>query len=105
MPLGGACGGIALRMAAVGIYGLVSYSVEQRTREIGIRVAIGATPHNVRNLVLGEGMRLALLGVSSAGIAALALTRVLDSLISGVQSWDPLPFASAGSTRSCPPAT
>src|SRR5258708_40094214 len=83
-------------MAAVGIYGLVSYSVEQRTREIGIRVAIGATPHNVRNLVLGEGMRLALLGVSSGGIAALALTRVLDSLIYGVQSWDPLVFVSAG---------
>jgi predicted permease len=96
MTLLGAFAVIALLMAAVGIYGLVSYSVEQRTREIGIRVAIGATPNNVRNLVLGEGMRLALLGVSAGGIAALALTKVLDSLIYGVQSWDPLVFVSAG---------
>ncbi len=86
---------IALVLAAVGIYGLVSYSVEQRTREIGIRVAIGATPGNVRNLVLGEGLRLALLGIAAGAIAAAWLTKFLEGMIYGVQSWDPATFALA----------
>lgn len=86
---------IALVLASVGIYGLVSYSVEQRTREIGIRVAIGATPGNVRNLVLGEGLRLALFGIAAGSIAAAWLTRFLEGMIYGVRSWDPTVFAGA----------
>jgi ABC-type antimicrobial peptide transport system permease subunit len=86
---------IALLLASVGIYGLVSYSVEQRTREIGIRVAIGATPANVRNLVLGEGLRLALFGIAAGTIAAGWLTRFLEGMIYGVKSWDPAVFAGA----------
>jgi predicted lysophospholipase L1 biosynthesis ABC-type transport system permease subunit len=85
---------IALLLAVVGLYGLMSYSVEQRTQEIGIRLALGAVPANVRNMVLLDGARLALLGVSLGVIAALALTRLMVSLIFGVKTWDPLVFAS-----------
>jgi putative ABC transport system permease protein len=83
----------AILLAAVGIYGLVSYWVTQRTYEIGLRVAIGATRQHIVSMVLGQGLRLSLIGVGGGVIAALALTRFLESLLYGVTSTDPLIFA------------
>ena len=85
--------GIALLLAAVGLYGLMAYSVQQRTQEIGIRMALGAGPEDVRNLVVLQGMRLALLGISIGIPTALALTRVMVSMIFGIRTWDPAVFA------------
>jgi predicted permease len=80
----------ALVLAAIGIYGLLAYSVEQRTHEIGIRVAMGAEAGRVRTMVVREGMRLALVGVAIGLAIALALARSLASLLFGVEAWDPL---------------
>jgi putative ABC transport system permease protein len=89
---GGAFALLALALATVGLYGLVSYSVSNRTREIGIRIAIGATMANVVGLVLRQGLALALIGVVLGAAAALAITRVMSSLLYGVESHDPLTF-------------
>jgi ABC-type antimicrobial peptide transport system permease subunit len=83
----------AILLAAVGIYGLVSYWVTQRTYEIGLRVAIGATRQHIVSMVLGQGLRLSLIGIGAGVIAALALTRFLESLLYGVTTTDPLTFA------------
>jgi predicted permease len=85
-------GGSALLLAAIGIYGLIAYSVQQRTQEIGIRMALGAQPGALRNMVLRQGMRLALIGVAIGIGAALGLSRLLASLLFGVQPRDPLVF-------------
>jgi putative ABC transport system permease protein len=82
----------ALILAAVGIYGVVAYSVARRTQEIGIRVALGAQPGDVMRLVLGQGGRLALIGVTVGLTVALALTRWMASLLFGVSAADPLTF-------------
>ena len=74
-------GGSALLLAAIGIYGLIIYSVQQRTQEIGIRMSLGAQPDAVRNMVLAQGMRLALIGVAIGIAAAFGLTRLLTSLL------------------------
>jgi putative ABC transport system permease protein len=84
--------GIALLLAAVGIYGLMAYSVQQRTQEIGIRMALGADHSDVRNMVVAQGMRLALLGIAVGIPTALALTRVMSSMIFGIETWDPAVF-------------
>jgi putative ABC transport system permease protein len=84
---------VALLLASVGIYGVISYSVAQRTREIGIRIALGAQGRNVLGLVLGHGMKLALIGVCVGIAGALALTRVLSILLFNVSATDPLTFA------------
>jgi len=84
---------LALVLAATGVYGLLQYSVLQRTREIGVRVAIGATRVNVIQLVLGEALRLALIGVALGIVGALAVTRVMRSLLFETGPLDGVSFA------------
>ena len=85
--------GVALLLACVGIYGVISYLVGQRTREIGVRMALGAQPRDVSRLVLGQAVRMALVGVGIGTIAALGLTRLMASQLFGVAMYDPLTFA------------
>ncbi|MDE3171280.1 MAG: ABC transporter permease [Acidobacteriota bacterium] len=84
---------IALLLAAVGIYGVMAYSVQQRTQEIGIRMTLGASPEKVRLMVVKQGMLLAGVGVVIGVAGGLAITRVMRSLLFGVKPWDPLMFA------------
>lgn len=83
---------LALGLSAIGIYGVISYLTSQRTREIGIRVALGASNRDVLGMVLGEGMKITLIGVVLGLGAALALTRLIAQLIYGVGAWDPVTF-------------
>jgi predicted permease len=82
----------ALLLAAIGIYGLMAYSVEQRTQEIGIRLALGAQGSQVKNMVVLQGMRLALVGVVIGLGVSFYLARLISSLLFGVSAWDPLVF-------------
>lgn len=83
----------ALLVTAVGLYGIISYSVAQRTREIGIRIALGASPNTVRRRVTGEGLGLTVAGVAAGGALSVAATRVLRSMLSGVAPGDPTVLA------------
>jgi ABC-type antimicrobial peptide transport system permease subunit len=83
---------IALALASVGLYGVISYGVTQRTHEIGIRLALGGRKSDVLWLVIGEGMFLAFFGASIGIAVALVLTRFLSSLLYGVKTTDPLTF-------------
>jgi putative ABC transport system permease protein len=83
---------VALILAAVGLYGLMAYSVTQRINEIGIRVALGASRANILSLILKRGSLLALYGIAIGLVASLALSRLLSSFLFGVRATDPLTF-------------
>jgi len=88
--------GLALALACVGIYGVISYLVGQRTHEIGVRMALGAEDRDVMRLVIGHGARMALLGVVIGTLAALGLTRLMANQLFGVNAHDPLTFVGVG---------
>lgn len=83
----------ALTLAALGLYGLIAYLVTQRTREIGIRMALGASSPDLLRLIIGKAANLALIGVVSGAVAAMALSRVVEGMLYGVTARDPLAFA------------
>ena len=83
---------LALVLSGVGVYGVMSYTVTQRTSEIGVRVTMGAQPGDVFRIIVGEAFRLALIGVGIGLVAALALTRLLRSFLFGISAYDPLTF-------------
>ena len=85
-------GASALLMAAIGIYGLMSYSVQQRTQELGVRMALGAQAGNIRNMVIRQGMLLAAIGLVIGIAGAFWLTKFLTGFLFGVKTWDPLAF-------------
>jgi putative ABC transport system permease protein len=87
-------GAVALILTSVGIYGVIAYSVSQRTGEIGIRMALGALPSSIFRLVVGQGMTLVLISIGIGLLSALACTRVMSSLLFGVTAWDPITFVS-----------
>ena len=83
-------GSMALFLGVVGLYGVIAYSVSQRRREIGIRMALGAGKSAILNMIIGQGIRLALIGVAIGLAGALGLTRFLSGLLYGVKPGDPL---------------
>jgi ABC-type antimicrobial peptide transport system permease subunit len=85
--------GAAFLLAAIGLYGILGYAVEQRRREIGVRIALGAGKREIFRLIVGDGMRLALVGALLGVPAALGLTRLMGGVLSGVTSTDPLTYA------------
>lgn len=87
---------LALTLASIGLYGVMSYSVRRRTRELGVRIAIGASPKEVAGMVVRRGMILAAIGLALGVTASFALTRLLDTMLFGVNSADPLTFALVG---------
>ena len=97
----GSFAGIALLLSAVGIYGVMAYAVSRRTREIGMRMALGAQPVEILTLIFGESITLTLFGILLGLVGACAVTRVLNSLLFGVSSTDPLTFAAVTVLLSC----
>jgi ABC-type antimicrobial peptide transport system permease subunit len=87
-------GAAALLLAATGIYGLMAYSVQQRSQEIGIRMALGAATGDVRNMIISQGMRLALTGTAIGIVLALGLARFMAGFLFGVKALDPIVFIS-----------
>jgi len=93
--------GVALLLAAVGIYGVMSYLVSQRTREIGVRIALGAQTSDVLRLIVGQGLKVVVIGVAIGLLAALALSRVAQSLLFDVTATDPLTFVAVSLLLVC----
>lgn len=91
-------GAMALLLGVVGIYGVIAYTVSQRTREVGIRVALGAQPGNVRGLFVRQGLWLCGIGVACGLCASAGLTRLMSSLLFGVSPLDPVTFTVAAGT-------
>jgi putative ABC transport system permease protein len=92
---------MALLLAAVGIFGVTAYAVAQRTRELGLRVALGARPRDILLLVMGHGLKLAALGILPGLLGALIMTRWLSSLLYGVSPSDPLTYAGVAALTAC----
>lgn len=90
----GGFAGIALLLSAIGIYGVMAYTVSRRTREVGVRMALGARPVDILKLIFGESMTLTLVGVGFGLVGAYAVTRVMKTLLFGVTSTDPFTFSS-----------
>jgi ABC-type antimicrobial peptide transport system permease subunit len=88
----GSFAGIALLLSAIGIYGVMAYTVSRRTREIGVRMALGAHPVDILKLIFGESMTLTLVGILLGLVGAYAVTRVMKSLLFEVTSTDPFTF-------------
>ena len=101
MILLGVFAAVALLLASVGIYGVISYIVGQRTHEIGVRMALGAQYTDVMRLVLGEGLRMALIGVIAGAAAAAGLTRLMANQLFGVGAQDPLTFTAVAIVLTC----
>ncbi|MFZ1975921.1 MAG: ABC transporter permease [Candidatus Acidiferrales bacterium] len=97
----GSFAGLALILATIGLYGLISFTVVQRTREIGIRMALGAQPRDILELIMRQGIGAALIGVAVGVVAALALTRLMASLLFGVKPTDALTFLSVAAILIC----
>jgi len=95
MQFAGIFAGLALLLAAIGIYGVMAYSVTARNQEMGIHVALGARPVDILRLVVGQGMRMTLIGVALGVAASLVLTRLLASLLFRVEATDPVVFSAA----------
>jgi len=93
MTLMGVFAGVALLLGAIGIYGVMSYSVAQRTNEIGLRIALGANGHEVSRMVVAQGMRVAVVGIAVGVVAAVAATRVMGGLLFNVSTTDPVTYA------------
>lgn len=96
----GSFAGLALLLAAVGIYAVVTFLTTLRTREIGVRMAMGAQVRDVLKLVVGQGLRMSLAGVAAGVVISLAMGRALDAQIAGVRSWDPATFATVAAILS-----
>jgi ABC-type antimicrobial peptide transport system permease subunit len=93
MILLGVFAALALALSSIGIFGVISYVVSQRTHEIGIRMALGAQRSDVLRLMLGDGMKMTLIGVAIGVVAALLVTRLMQNMLFGVSAADPLTFA------------
>ena len=89
----GVFGALALLLASLGIYGVIAYSVAQRRREIGIRMALGATDRDIRSVVVGEGLRLTAFGMAIGLVLALVVARLIAAMLFGISPFDPITFA------------